>query len=76
MHLKVADLERALKFYRDLLGFELTTMYGDQTFSDDKSAAELKQAETEREELNKQIGQMKVENEFLKKSCSDAAVEA
>lgn len=30
VHLKVADLERALSFYRDLLGFELTTMYGDQ----------------------------------------------
>ena len=30
VHLKVADLERALQFYRDLLGFELVTMYGDQ----------------------------------------------
>ncbi|MEX1062942.1 MAG: VOC family protein [Balneolaceae bacterium] len=30
IHLKVTDLERALKFYRDLLGFQLTTMYGDQ----------------------------------------------
>lgn len=30
VHLKVSDLERALAFYRDLLGFELTTMYGDQ----------------------------------------------
>lgn len=30
VHLKVTDLDRALKFYRDLLGFELTTMYGDQ----------------------------------------------
>ncbi len=30
VHLKVANLERALGFYRDLLGFELTTMYGDQ----------------------------------------------
>lgn len=30
VHLKVANLERALKFYRDLLGFEITTMYGDQ----------------------------------------------
>jgi len=30
IHLKVTDLERSLKFYRDLLGFELTTMYGDQ----------------------------------------------
>lgn len=30
VHLKVADLSRALAFYRDLLGFEVTTMYGDQ----------------------------------------------
>lgn len=30
VHLKVADLQRSLAFYRDLLGFELTTMYGDQ----------------------------------------------
>lgn len=30
IHLKVSDLERALKFYRDLLGFEVTTIYGDQ----------------------------------------------
>ncbi|HET8865492.1 MAG TPA: VOC family protein [Gracilimonas sp.] len=30
IHLKVSDLGRALEFYRDLLGFELTTMYGDQ----------------------------------------------
>ncbi len=30
VHLKVADLERSLKFYRDLLGFELVTMYDDQ----------------------------------------------
>jgi len=30
VHLKVSDLERALGFYRDLLGFELTTMYGNQ----------------------------------------------
>lgn len=30
IHLKVADLNRALGFYRDLLGFELVTMYGDQ----------------------------------------------
>ena len=30
IHLKVSDLDRALEFYRDLLGFELTTMYGDQ----------------------------------------------
>lgn len=30
VHLKVSDLDRALSFYRDLLGFELTTTYGDQ----------------------------------------------
>lgn len=30
VHLKVADLERSLAFYTGLLGFELTTMYGDQ----------------------------------------------
>lgn len=29
VHLKVADLERALKFYRDLLGFEVQQFYGD-----------------------------------------------
>lgn len=28
VHLKVADLERSLKFYRDLLGFELQQYYG------------------------------------------------
>ena len=27
-HLKVADLDRALGFYRDILGFELTQRYG------------------------------------------------
>lgn len=30
VHLKVSDLSRSLNFYCDLLGFELTTMYGDQ----------------------------------------------
>jgi catechol 2,3-dioxygenase len=30
VHLKVSDLDKALEFYRDLLGFDLTTMYGDQ----------------------------------------------
>jgi catechol 2,3-dioxygenase len=30
VHLKVADLERSLGFYKDLLGFEVTMMYGDQ----------------------------------------------
>ena len=28
VHLKVADLDRALRFYRDVLGFELTQRYG------------------------------------------------
>jgi catechol 2,3-dioxygenase len=28
VHLKVADIERALRFYRDLLGFEVTQWYG------------------------------------------------
>jgi catechol 2,3-dioxygenase len=30
VHLKVADLERALEFWRDVLGFELTQRYGSQ----------------------------------------------
>jgi catechol 2,3-dioxygenase len=30
VHLKVADLERALAFYRDVLGFDLVTRYGSQ----------------------------------------------
>lgn len=30
VHLKVADLERSLRFYRDLLGFEVTMYYGNQ----------------------------------------------
>ena len=30
VHLKVADLERALGFYRDVLGFELTQRFGSQ----------------------------------------------
>ncbi len=29
VHLKVADLERSLRFYRDVLGFEVTQGYGD-----------------------------------------------
>src|SRR5258706_16339378 len=28
VHLKVADIERSLKFYRDLLGFEVQQQYG------------------------------------------------
>lgn len=42
----------------------------DQAFSDDKSAAALKKAESERDELFKQIGQMKVETDWLKKKLS------
>lgn len=30
VHLKVADLDRALNFYRDVLGFEVTQRYGSQ----------------------------------------------
>jgi len=30
VHLKVADLERAIAFYRDVMGFELTQRYGTQ----------------------------------------------
>jgi catechol 2,3-dioxygenase len=30
VHLKVADLERALGFYRDVLGFQIKARYGDQ----------------------------------------------
>lgn len=30
VHLKVADLDRSLHFYRDLLGFEVTQRYGEQ----------------------------------------------
>ena len=30
VHLKVSNLRQALKFYCDLLGFEITTMYGTQ----------------------------------------------
>ena len=28
VHLKVADLDRAVAFYRDVLGFEVTQRYG------------------------------------------------
>jgi len=30
VHLKVADLDRSLAFYRDMLGFEITQRYGTQ----------------------------------------------
>jgi catechol 2,3-dioxygenase len=29
VHLHVSDLNRAIKFYRDVLGFDVVTMYGD-----------------------------------------------
>jgi catechol 2,3-dioxygenase len=32
IHLKVADLERAIHFYRDLLGFDLLTNFGTAAF--------------------------------------------
>ena len=30
VHLKVADLDRAVRFYRDLMGFDLMTRFGEQ----------------------------------------------
>jgi catechol 2,3-dioxygenase len=30
VHLKVADLERAIAFYRDVLGFQVTQLYGNR----------------------------------------------
>src|SRR5919106_2117458 len=30
VHLKVSDLERAIRFYRDLMGFDLLMRFGDQ----------------------------------------------
>jgi catechol 2,3-dioxygenase len=30
VHLKVADIDRALAFYRDVLGFDVTQRYGDE----------------------------------------------
>src|SRR5690554_2513806 len=30
VHLKVSDIERSLKFYCDILGFEVTTRYGNE----------------------------------------------
>ena len=30
VHLKVSDIQKSLAFYKDLLGFEMVTMYGDQ----------------------------------------------
>ena len=30
VHLKVSDLQKSLEFYRDIIGFEVTMMYGNQ----------------------------------------------
>ena len=30
VHLRVADLDRSIPFYRDILGFEVTQRYGSQ----------------------------------------------
>ena len=30
VHLKVSDLERAIRFYRDLMGFDLLMRFGDE----------------------------------------------
>ena len=30
VHLKVSDIERAIAFYRDILGFEVTQRFGEQ----------------------------------------------
>lgn len=30
VHLKVADIDRSIRFYRDIMGFDLVTRFGDQ----------------------------------------------
>src|SRR5437868_2844715 len=37
VHLKVADLDRAVNFYRDIMGFDLVTKIGDQAWDRDPS---------------------------------------
>ena len=32
VHLKVSDIDRALRFYRDVLGFDVTQRYGGEAF--------------------------------------------
>ena len=39
VHLKVADLERAIGFYRDVLGFELMQRFGTQAAFDEAAAS-------------------------------------
>ena len=39
VHLKVADLERAFGFYRDVLGFELMQRFGTQAAFDEAAAS-------------------------------------
>ena len=43
----------------------------DKAFSDEKANTEQKNRAKQIDELYKQIGQMKVENDWLKKSCYD-----
>ena len=38
VHLKVADLERSLRFYRGVLGFEVTQRYGTRRRSSRRAA--------------------------------------
>lgn len=45
----------------------------DKAFSDEKANTEQKNWAKQIDELYKQIGQMKVENDWLKKSCYDTA---
>ena len=40
VHLKVADLERAIGFYRDVLGFEVTQRMGRQAAFDEAAASQ------------------------------------
>ena len=44
VHLKVADLERALGFYRGVLGFALTQRYGREAASSRRAATTITSA--------------------------------